>query len=639
MQLQARAQIGFTSCGLSMRQNSRMAHALSLSRRTLLQALPLGLMPWMSNAHAAAGLALYDEPKYPPGFTHFDYANPNAPLGGTLWLTPPSRAGSFDKLNPFTLRGTAPPGINTLVFETLMTPSWDEPNSVYGLLAEDVELAADRRSVSFRLNATAKFSDGESVTADDVRYSFNTLVGPFAAPGIKVQFADVAQVVVEDARHVRFEFKRANHELPLIVAGLPVFSRKWGAGKHFDEVVNEAPIASGPFSIARMSQNQDIVYARRADYWGWSLPVRRGQYNFARIGFKLYRDETARLEAFKAGDFDLIQEFIAKNWVRQYTGPKFASGELVKRELPNHNPAGFQGMVLNLRRPLFQDVRVRHALALALDFQWLNRMFFYGQYKRIHGYFANSPFEATSMPGQDELALLEPLRGQLSPTVFGHLPGLPSTNPPGSLRANLLAARSLLRQAGWHYRQGALRNARGEPLAFEYLDSQGSMARVMTPYAQALGRLGIGVSYRQVDYALYQRRMDSFDFDMTTLRYLGSPSPGNELRDRFGAASAAVEGSDNAWGIRSTAVDALINHVVQARTWAQLVAACKALDRVLVCGWYSVPQWYAASHRVAYRSGLFGMPAVLPLYYEPEAWAMACWWAQPAAKRAAEQQT
>ena len=642
MRARMRVKVCVLSCDLAMRQNSRMAHALSLNRRTLLQSLGLALAPWAVDAESAtpdaAALALYDQPKYPPGFTHFDYVNPNAPLGGILWLTPPSRAGSFDKLNPFTLRGTAPPGITTLMFESLMTSSWDEPNSVYGLLADDVEVASDRRSVRFRLNVAARFVDGDPVTADDVRHSFDTLVGPYASPSIKVQFADVARVVAEDVRHVRFDFKRANHELPLIVAGLPVFSRRWGAGKHFDDVINEPPIASGPYSIERTSQNRDIVYARRTNYWGWSLPTRRGQYNFLRIGFKLYRDETARLEAFKAGDFDLIQEFIAKNWVRQYTGPAFASGELVKRAFPVHNPAGFQGMVLNLRRPLFQDIRVRHALALALDFQWLNRMFFYGQYKRIHGYFANSPFEARQAPGQDELALLEPLRQELAPEVFGELPGLPTTNPPGSLRANLLTARGLLREAGWHYRDGALRNARGENFTFDYLDSQGSMARVVTPYAQALARLGIRMQYRQVDYALYQRLMDGFDYDMTTVRYLGSPSPGNELRDRFGSASAAIVGSDNVWGIRSPAVDALIAHVVQADSWAKLVAACKALDRVLVCGWYSVPQWYAASHRVAYRSGLFGMPRTLPLYYEPEAWSMACWWSKPGARPAAEQQ-
>ena len=615
-----------------------MAHALSLRRRALLRVFPMAMLPWAAKAGAAEAMALYDAPKYPPGFTHFDYVNPHAPVGGDLWLTPPSRAGSFDKLNPFTLRGTAPPGLGALVFETLMTSSWDEANSVYGLLADDVIVAPDRLSARFRLHPRARFSNGEAVRPADVQASFETLTGPRAAPSIKAQFADIVRAVAEDARHVRFEFRRPNHELPLIAAGMPVFSRKWGGGKPFDEIVNEAPIASGPYAIASTSQNRDIVYARRADYWGWDLPTRRGQFNFARIGYKLFRDETARLEAFKAGDFDLIQEFIAKNWARQYTGPKFASGELVKRELPNHNPAGFQGMVMNLRRPLFQDVRVRHALALALDFDWLNRMLFYGQYKRIHGYFANSPFEAKGQPGADELALLHPLRAELPADVFGALPTLPRTDPPGSLRANLLAARDLLRQAGWHYRDGALRNARGEAFVFEYLDSQGSMARVMAPYAQALERLGIRMQYRFVDFALYQRRLDGFDYDMTTARYLGSPSPGSELRERFGSKAAMIEGSDNVWGIRDPAVDALIDRVLRAKTWTQLVAACRALDRVLVCGWYSVPQWYAATHRVAYRAGLFGMPATLPLYYEPESWAMACWWALPPASPGARRQ-
>ena len=613
----------------AMLQNSRMAHALSLSRRSLLQALPLSLLTWPGSARAAGSFALYNAPKYAEGFTHFDYVNPRAPIGGTLWLTPPSSAGSFDKLNPFTLRGTAPPGLASLVFESLMMPSWDEPNSIYGLLAEDVAVAADGLSVRFRLHPAARFSTGDAVTAEDVCHSFDTLTGASAAPGIKVQFGDVARVMAEGARHVRFLFRRANHELPLIVGGMPVFSRKWGAGKTFDQVVNDPPIASGPYRVERVSQNRDIVYARRDDYWGWMLPSRRGQFNFARVGYKLYRDDTARLEAFKAGDFDLIQEFIAKNWVRQYNGSKFKSGELIKRALPNHNPAGFQGMVMNLRRPLFQDWRVRKALALALDFQWLNRMLFYGEYARIHGYFANSPFEAKGVPDADEIALLRPLRAQLRSTVFGPLPTLPSTDYPGSLRANLLAARGLLRDANWHYRDGALRNARGEAFAFEYLDSQGAMARIMAPYAQALEKLGISLRYRQVDFALYQRRMDRFEFDMTTVRYLGSPSPGNELRDRFGSAAASVEGSDNAWGLRSAAVDELIGHVVQAQTWPELVAACKALDRVLVCGWYSVPQWYAAQHRVAYRARLFGIPDTLPLYYEPESWAIACWWALP----------
>ena len=643
-------------------QNSRMAHALSRplspARRRLLQSLPLGLFAlgdaW-ANAPEQPAYALYDQPKYPPGFTHFDYANPQAPVGGALVLTPPTVGGSFDKLNPFTLKGNAAPGLNTLVFESLMTPSWDEPNTMYGLLADDIAVAADGLSVQFRLNPQARFSNGDPVTASDVAYSYNTLVSSAAAPQFASIYADVAGVSVLDARQVRFAFKRRNHELPILLAGLPVFSPKWAAGRKFNEVI-DTPIASGPYRIARTSQQRDITYARRADYWGWHLPTRRGQFNFAEITYKLYLDGTARLEAFKAGEYDLLQEFIARNWARQYRGPGFDSGALKKLELPNHNPAGFQGFVVNLRRPQFQDVRVRQALALALDFQWLNRMLFYGAYKRIEGYFANSPFEAHGRPGPDELALLEPLRAQLPPEVFGDLPRMPSTTPPpgrpkagcapsggsageaaawghptppNTLRGNLLKARALLEQAGWHWRDGALRNAKGQALVIEYLDAQGSMSRIISVYAQALQRLGITLNYRLADFALYQQRMDTFDFDMTTVRYGGSTSPGNELFDRFGSRAAGVQGSDNVWGLRDPAVDALIGKVVAATTLRDLQAACRALDRVLVCGWYSVPQWYSNTFRVAIAAHKFAWPKTLPLYYQPEGWAVQCWWSDP----------
>ena len=610
-----------------------MAHALSRplspARRRLLQALPLGLLalpPAWGARPMQPAFALYDQPKYPPDFRHFDYANPAAPVGGSLILTPPTVGGSFDKLNPFTLKGSAAPGLNTLVFESLMTPSWDEPNTMYGLLAEDIALAADGLAVEFRLNPLARFSNGDAVTALDVTYSFNTLVSDAAAPQFASLFADVAGVSALDARQVRFTLRRRSHEMPILLAVLPVFSPKWAAGRKFSEVI-DTPIASGPYRIARTAQQRDISYARRADYWGWHLPVRRGQFNFAEVGYKLYLDGTARLEAFKAGEYDLLQEFIARNWARQYRGPGFDSGALVKLELPNHNPAGFQGFVGNLRRPQFQDVRVRQALALALDFQWLNRMLFYSAYESIEGYFANSPFEAHGLPDAAELALLEPLRKQLPPAVFGVLPRMPSTTPPGSLRGNLLQARALLEQAGWHWRDGALRNAQGQALVIDYLDTQGAMSRIITVYAQALQRLGITLNYRLVDFALYQQRMDTFDFDMTTIRYGGSTSPGNELFDRFGSRAAGVQGSDNVWGLRDPAVDALIEHVVRADTMRALQAACRALDRVLVCGWYSVPQWYSNTFRVAIAAHKFAWAKTLPLYYQPEGWAAQCWWA------------
>ncbi|MGE0072591.1 MAG: extracellular solute-binding protein, partial [Thiomonas sp.] len=604
-----------------------MAHALSHPvdpmRRALLHAALLGLAA-PAAAQALAGgqpaYALYGRPKYPPGFSHFDYVDPRAPVGGRLLLTPNSVAGSFDTLNPFALKGSAAPGLGTLVFETLMTGSLDEPNTVYALLADDVAVADDGLSVQFRLNPRARFANGDAVTAQDVAFSFAQLTGNTGAqPQWASLYADVAEVRTPDARHVQFRFKRRNRELPMLLAGLPVFSPKWLAGRKLGEV-RDAPIASGPYRIARQVQQRDIFYARRADYWGWQLPVRRGQCNFAEVGYKLYLDGTARLEAFKAGEFDLIQEFIARNWARQYQGGGFADGRLLKLELPTSNPAGFQGFVFNLRRPQFQDVRVRHALALALDFQWLNRLLFYGAYQRIEGYFANTPFEAHGKPGADELALLDPLRGELSPCVFGELPRMPSTDPPPgrpkagsapsggsagstsawgqstsphSLRGNLLQARALLQQAGWHWRDGALRNASGQALRIEYLDSQGAMNRIVSVYAQALEKLGIALTYRQVDFALYRQRMDTFDFDMTTVRFGGSLSPGNELLDRFGSKAAGIEGSDNVWGIRSAAVDRLIAQIIAANDERQLEAACRALDRVLVCGWYSVPQWYS----------------------------------------------
>ena len=614
-----------------------MAHALSRplspARRRLLQSLPAGLFP-MAAVWSAEPLhpayALYDQPKYPPDFTHFDYVDPTAPVGGRIVLTPPTVGASFDKLNPFTLKGNAAPGLNTLVFETLMTSSWDEPNTVYGLLADDIAVADDGLSVQFHLNALARFSNGDPVTASDVAYSFNTLVSAAAAPQFASIYADVAGVDVLAPRLVRFKFRRRNHEMPILLAGLPVFSPKWAGRRAFNDVI-DAPIASGPYRVARTAQQRDITYARRGDYWGWQLPTRRGQFNFSEVVYKLYLDGTARLEAFKAGEYDLLQEFIARNWARQYRGAGFDSGALKKLELPNHNPAGFQGFVVNLRRAQFQDVRVRQALALALDFQWLNRMLFYGAYKRIEGYFANSPFEAHGLPGADELALLEPLRAKLPPGVFGALPRMPSAAPPNSLRGNLLKARALLEQAGWHWRDGALRNASGRALVIDYLDNQGSMSRIISIYAQALQRLGIQLNYRLVDVALYQQRMDTFDFDMTTVRFGGSTSPGNELFDRFGSRAATVQGSDNVWGLRDPAVDALIEHVVAATTMQALQTACRALDRVLVCGWYSVPQWYSNTFRVAIAAHRFAWPKTLPLYYQPEGWAAQCWWSDPTA--------
>ncbi|KVC67270.1 peptide ABC transporter substrate-binding protein [Burkholderia ubonensis] len=586
-----------------------------------------------SAAHAAHAIAQYGEPKYPPGFAHFDYVNPDAPKGGTLVLANPTRLTSFDKFNPFTMRGNAAPGIEML-FESLATGSLDEPASAYGLLADDIAVAPDRLSVTFHLNPRARFSNGDPVTAADVKHSFDTLKSKQAAPQFAAYFADIARAVIVDPATVRFEFRRNNRELPLIAAGVPVFSRKWGLRADgtripFDQLAFEQPIGSGQYLIERYDNGRNITYRRNPAYWGADLPVRVGTHNFERIVYKLYGDGVTRLEAFKAGEYDVLVENIARNWVRHDVGKRFDSGELIKREFRQHNGAGMQGFMLNLRRPLFRDARVRQALDLAFDFEWLNRQLFYGGYTRLDSYFADTDLQATGMPGPGELALLEPLRAHLDPAVFGPMVAQPNTDPPSSLRANLLKARALLAQAGWTYRDGALRNARGEPFTFEILDDAGSAFEpVVAAYQRNLAKLGIYARFRTADYALLQKRMDAFDYDMTTIRYLGVQVPGAEQFSRYSSKFADEPGSDNVIGLKSPAVDALLQALGAAQTREQLVDAARALDRVLMHGYYAIPQWYSTTHRVAYKRTL-AYPQTLPLYYSAEGWVVSTWWVKP----------
>jgi microcin C transport system substrate-binding protein len=495
---------------------------------------------------------------------------------------------------------------------------------MYGLLAEDMVLAPDRMSITFRLNPKARFNNGDPVLAADVKHSFDTLVAK-GAPQFKSVFAEVKQAVVLDQRTVRFDFKSLNRELPLIVGGVPVFSRKWGANTSFDNIQLEPPIASGPYLIDRYDVGRSISYRRNPDYWGNEVPSRRGMFNFGRIVYRFYKDDTARLEAFKAGEFDVVVEYSSKNWARAYNGPKFDSGEIVKREFSHSNGAGMQGFVMNLRRAQFQDQRVRRALGLALDFEWMNRQLFYGQYKRIYSYFSNSELAATGLPSESELKLLEPMKKLLDPAVFGAAPIPPSTDPPDSLRGNLLKARALLREAGWEYRDGALRNAKGEPFVFEILDDQSALSRVISVYVRNLEKLGIQVHQRTADFALVQKRMEEFDYDMTSQRFPDVTSPGNEMFDMLGSKAADIPGSNNVWGLKDEAVDRLVGALVAAETRAELVAAARALDRVLLHKYITVPHWFSSTHRVAYRKR-FGIPARPPLYYQADPWVISTWW-------------
>ena len=582
---------------------------------------------WAAHAYAQFG-----DIKYPEGFTHFGYVNPVAPRGGELRMVPPIAVTNFDKFNPFTLKGTAPAGLGQLVFESLLTGNSEEATTAYGLLAEDVTVAPDMLSATFRLRPTARFNDGSPVLAADVVHSFDTLTGKLAAPQFRTIYAEVKRAVAVDERTVRFEFAKPNRELPLVVGGMAVFSRAWGGGKPFDQITSDVPIASGPYKPASARLGRDITYLRDSNYWGAQLPVRKGQFNFDRLTFKLYLDETARFEGLKAGEFDFMREFISRNWARQYQGKQFDSGEVKKKVFENRNPGDFQGYVFNLRNPKFQDVRVRQAIGLAMDFEWLNRQLFYGLYKRVEGYFPNSEFHASGLPTSDELVLLEPLRKELRADVFGAAVVSPTTLPPASLRGNLRQAQQLLAQAGWTYRDGALRNAKNEVFDIELLNNQPSLIRLITPLQTSLRKLGIDLRVRTVDGSLYQQRMDNFEFEMTTVRLPGSNAPGGEMFELFGSKAAANPGSSNIWGIADPAVDALLQKVVQATTRPELTAAMRSLDLVLSHGYYSIPQWYSDAFLVGYRPAGFVLPPTVPPFYQPDAWAMATWWASPSNK-------
>ncbi|MFM1906934.1 MAG: hypothetical protein RLZZ591_611 [Pseudomonadota bacterium] len=593
------------------------------------------ILLWASagTAWAAHGYALWGDLKYPPDFQNFDYVNPKAPKGGELRLVSNLRTSTFDKYNPFTIKGSAPAYLSGLMFDTLLAGSLDETGSAYGLLAQDVSVATDGMSVTFKLRPEARFHDGAPVLAADVRHSYDTLVGPHTSPGYKSMLEDVAGLDVLDERTVRYRFKKPSRELPLTVGGLPVFSRAWGqdAGKakSFDQVVTDIPIGSGPYKIGPVKFGRDITYVLDTNYWAKDLNVRRGTSNFERITVKIYRDNTAKLEALKAGEFDLMRFFSAGDWARRVSGKRFDTGELVKGEFKHRLPTGFQSYVINTRRPLFQDVRVRQALGLALDYEWMNRQLFYNAYQRVQGLFGNTDCQATGAPSAQEQALLEPWRDQLDAAVWGPMALAPRTDGNSSLRGNLRQAQALLKAAGWEVRDGVLKNSSGQAMVIEYLDSNESGARVVTPWARNLEKLGIQLQFRPVDFALYQQRLQKFEFDITSLAYQGTHNPGQEFSDLFGSKAADQEDSGNHTGTKHPAVDALIGRMTSARTRAELLPACRALDRVITHSHVLVPQWAASTHRLAFNAWRLDRPQEMPPYAQGEAWAIDTWWAKP----------
>jgi microcin C transport system substrate-binding protein len=583
-------------------------------------------------ANAKAALAQFGEPKYPPTFTHFDYADPNAPNDGVLDFQNYDSSQSYDSLNPFIVRGQPASDIRNLMFDTLMQRSWDELASEYPLLADDVEVAADGLSATFHINPAARFSNGDPVTASDVKYSLDTLKSQQASPMLSSQFAAIKRATVVDRLTVRFDFSDPGRGSPLIAGDLPVFSSKWGLlpnGQHvpFDQLATEPPIASGPYRVESRKNDKQITYRRRGDYWAASLPSRRGMFNFKQITFRLYLDQYTKLEAFKAGNDDVDVEYSATQWARKYIGKNFNSGLLAKGMFAE-GPAQMQGFMINMREAKFKDPRVRQALALAFDYDWMNRMMFYGQYVRLNSFFQDSPFGATGMPSEKELALLEPFRKSLPPEVFGPMTQQPNTLPPNSLRGNLRKARELLAQAGWHYRDGALRDDSGTPMTIEIMDDEPGFDRLLIPYTQALQTLGIDAHMREIDSALYQKRLDNFQFDLTTYIYPPVTIPGVELERRFGSKAAGEVGSENYPGIKSPAVDALVHAAVLATNLDELQAATRALDRVLINEYYVVPQYFMPHARIGYKTTL-GFPKIVPDSYQYEDWIIDYWYRLP----------
>jgi microcin C transport system substrate-binding protein len=558
------------------------------------------------------GLSSFGELKYPADFKHFDYVNPSAPKGGRMVTIGTAALETFDSFNNFILKGDAAQGLG-LIYDSLVTRAADEPDAAYGLIAQSVDVAADGLSVTFRLRPEARFADGTPITAEDAVFTFNTLKEK-GHPSYRVALRDVVKAEAPDPQTVRYTFTGTlTRDLPLTVGGLPVLSKAFYATREFEQTTLERPIGSGGYEIGDFKPGTFVSYKRRQDYWARDLPVNLGRGNFDEIRYEYFRDRTAQLEAVKAGTIDLREEFTSRDWATGYNIPAVTEGRLIKATLPDASPSGAQGFFLNTRRPKLADVRVRKAFDLAFDFEWTNKNMFYGLYTRTESFFENSDMKAEGKPSPEELALLEPFRGQLSPEVFGPPYRPPVTDGSGTDRKLLREAGKLLEEAGYVLKNGKRVNAAGETLEFEYIFTDPVSERIAAAYQKNLGLIGITLNLRRIDAAQYQRRVKSFDFDITTVRYVMALTPGIELRSIWSSEMANVEGSRNLSGIQSPVIDALIEKAVQAKSRKDLVAATRAIDRVLRAGHYWVPQWYKATHHIVYWDK-FSYPAVQPKY-------------------------
>ncbi len=586
------------------------------------------LLLFSLSAQAASSVALGYTPKYRPGFKHFAYVNPDAPKSGELIL---SGFGNFDSLNPYILRGVSVDGLGGLIFEPLMVQAEDEPYGLYAHIARDIQLAKNRLSVTFEIDPAARFSNGRRVTAKDIKFTFDTLRSEKGHPYFRFYWADLKAAVVLGKTKIRFDFARLNPELHLIAAQIPVIAPEWVGDTPFDKLSKKNPIGTGPYTIKKYRLGKDITYERRKNYWAVNKNTRRGMYNFDLITYKYFKDETVQLEALKAGEFDFVLVNHSKQWARDYVGPQFDSGKIVRKSLKHRNNAGMQGFVFNTRRELFKDARVRRAMTLAFDFDWSNKNLFYNQYTRCDSYFSNSEMASSGIPQGEELALLNRYRAKLPKKLFTQAWVPPKSPDSLALRKNLIMARDLLEEAGWQIKDGRLTNEQGRVFEFDFLLAQKGFERILAPYAHNLAKLGITMNYRTVDVSLYIKRQRTFDFDMMVSSIGQSQSPGNELFNVWHSKSATQEGTNNIAGINDPVVDALVKKVVYAPNRHKLVIATRALDRVLLWGEYLVPNWYINVHRVAYWDR-FAAPDVTPLYYGAENWVISSWWKKPASQ-------
>lgn len=567
-------------------------------------------------------IALYGESKYKTGFKNFAYVNPDAPQGGKIILP---AYGTFDNFNPYIFKGVAASFVAGLVFETLGFSPTDDPFTVYPLLAKKFELPEDKSYVGFILDENARFSDGTKVSADDVIFSFNAIMEK-GSPIYKMYYADVDRVEKIAPNHVRFYFKQGtqNKELPMILSQFAIFSEKDWKDKDFAKPYLSVPLGSGPYTVKDFQINKYVEMQKNHDYWGKNLPVRRGFFNFDTIRYDYYQDTTVTLQALFSGNIDARQEYIAKIWMTGYDNELVKSGKIVKKTFSHNNPAILQNFAFNLRRPKFQDSRVRKAIDLAFNFEWANEKLFYNQYKRLFSYFSNTGMEATGLPQGREKEILEQYADRLNPDIFTR-PYEQTTNKNiYDSRENLKKAVELLKSAGYDFVDGKMTNlATGEPLEFEVLSNSAngsSFTKVMLPFIDNLRKIGIKAVFRNLEVNIFKNRLDNFDFDMAIISYPTSQLPGNEQREYWGSESADIKGSNNIIGIKNPVVDELIKGLVAAEEKEEYVAYVKALDRVLLSENYMIFQWYSPYERVGYKNK-FGMPpADLKIGFQPYTW-------------------